>query len=440
MSPAILPIVPLETPRGFTGHEHLDGVGLIHMNGRVYDPVLGRYLSADPVVQHPFSTQGLNRYTYVANNPLSYTDPSGFGFFSSLFKGLKKVVKAVVGGIKKALSNQFVRIGLAIAAAVLVPQLVIAGIQAAASAAATAAITASGAIGGPIAITGAAAYAGAVGAAAASSVGASVLAGAAGGFTAGFIASGGDLQAAGIGALTGAAFGFVGGAKVFGGALSGQRILAHGAIGGLRSKLQGGKFATGFLAGAVAKIATPFSNAIGQGNPVAGALASAAVGGTVSELGGGKFANGALTGAYGYLFNAASQARAYRSHTVLRTVVPGQIYFDEAVTAWDQGRYLHSFAFSVGTLADQIAAGLGLKGIQWAAGTGYRYGSGNLERLSTSAYSGLFGRGGFLNSNRYLRIGEGRFEGRRVFRLSGKIIERFKPSGHIDIRDIGPWP
>ncbi len=58
---AVLPIIPLETPRGFTGHEHLDGVGLIHMNGRVYDPVLGRYLSADPVVPYPYSTPGLNR-------------------------------------------------------------------------------------------------------------------------------------------------------------------------------------------------------------------------------------------------------------------------------------------------------------------------------------------------------------------------------------------
>ena len=72
------PATPAETPRGFTGHEHLDAVGLIHMNGRVYDPTLGRFLSADPFVQYPETTQGFNRYTYVSNNPLSYTDPSGF--------------------------------------------------------------------------------------------------------------------------------------------------------------------------------------------------------------------------------------------------------------------------------------------------------------------------------------------------------------------------
>ena len=67
-----------ETPRGFTGHEHLDSVGLIHMNGRVYDPALGRFLSADPFVPNPTATQSFNRYTYVYNNPLSYTDPTGF--------------------------------------------------------------------------------------------------------------------------------------------------------------------------------------------------------------------------------------------------------------------------------------------------------------------------------------------------------------------------
>lgn len=65
------------TKLGYTGHEHLDNVGLIHMNGRVYDPIIGRFISPDPLVPSPESSQGLNRYTYVNNNPLSYTDPSG---------------------------------------------------------------------------------------------------------------------------------------------------------------------------------------------------------------------------------------------------------------------------------------------------------------------------------------------------------------------------
>ena len=66
------------TNTGYTGHEHLDDVGLIHMNGRVYDPLTARFLSADPIVQDPMNMQSLNRYSYVWNNPLSYTDPTGY--------------------------------------------------------------------------------------------------------------------------------------------------------------------------------------------------------------------------------------------------------------------------------------------------------------------------------------------------------------------------
>ncbi|WP_039912691.1 polymorphic toxin type 10 domain-containing protein [Cellvibrio mixtus] len=74
-------LIPASTARGFTDHEHLDSVGLIHMNGRVYDPELGRFLSADPFVQAPYNSQSYNRYSYVFNNPLSFTDPSGYECF-----------------------------------------------------------------------------------------------------------------------------------------------------------------------------------------------------------------------------------------------------------------------------------------------------------------------------------------------------------------------
>ena len=69
--------VPSDTARGFTNHEHLDGVGLVHMNGRVYEPSLGRFLSPDPWVQEPYNTQSYNRYSYLFNNALSSVDPSG---------------------------------------------------------------------------------------------------------------------------------------------------------------------------------------------------------------------------------------------------------------------------------------------------------------------------------------------------------------------------
>lgn len=74
-----LGVIASITRDGFTGHEHLDNLDLIHMNGRVYDPLLGRFLSADPYVTAPYDGQGLNRYSYVWNNPLAFTDPSGFG-------------------------------------------------------------------------------------------------------------------------------------------------------------------------------------------------------------------------------------------------------------------------------------------------------------------------------------------------------------------------
>jgi len=71
-------LTPISTDRGFTGHEMLDDVGLIHMNGRIYDAAIGRFLSADPNVPYPLDLQSYNRYSYARNNPLSLVDPSGF--------------------------------------------------------------------------------------------------------------------------------------------------------------------------------------------------------------------------------------------------------------------------------------------------------------------------------------------------------------------------
>lgn len=73
-----------QSRRGFTGHEHvLVGTsGLIHMNGRVYDSTSGRFTQADPQVQFAGFSQSYNRYSYTLNNPLSYTDPTGFGTWS----------------------------------------------------------------------------------------------------------------------------------------------------------------------------------------------------------------------------------------------------------------------------------------------------------------------------------------------------------------------
>jgi RHS repeat-associated protein len=71
--------------RGYTMHEHLDAFALINMNGRIYEPVTGRFIQPDPYVQNPDNLQNFNRYAYCYNNPLKYTDPSGeFVWFAPL--------------------------------------------------------------------------------------------------------------------------------------------------------------------------------------------------------------------------------------------------------------------------------------------------------------------------------------------------------------------
>ena len=65
------------TTRGFTGHEEMDSICQVNANARLYDPTIARFLSADDIVPHPDYGQSYNRYSYVENNPLAATDPSG---------------------------------------------------------------------------------------------------------------------------------------------------------------------------------------------------------------------------------------------------------------------------------------------------------------------------------------------------------------------------
>ncbi len=65
------------TNRGYIGEEHLNDFGLINLNARMYDPVLGRFMGVDPYIQEPDFTQSHNRYSYGMNNPMSYVDPGG---------------------------------------------------------------------------------------------------------------------------------------------------------------------------------------------------------------------------------------------------------------------------------------------------------------------------------------------------------------------------
>ena len=88
--------------RGYTGHEHLPEFGLINMNARMYDPVIGRFLSPDPYVQMPDFSQSFNRYSYCINNPLIYTDLDG-EIFGRIFKWFRGTVStAVIDFVDKA--------------------------------------------------------------------------------------------------------------------------------------------------------------------------------------------------------------------------------------------------------------------------------------------------------------------------------------------------
>jgi len=64
--------------RGYTGQEEVAGSGLVNMNGRVYDEEEGRFLTCDPTVQFEGNLQSYKRYSYAMNNPLRYTDPTGY--------------------------------------------------------------------------------------------------------------------------------------------------------------------------------------------------------------------------------------------------------------------------------------------------------------------------------------------------------------------------
>lgn len=267
---------PADTDRGYTGHEHLDDLALVHMNGRIYDPMLGRFLSADPFVQDPYNTQSFNRYAYVLNNPLALTDPSGYfslgRIFKSLFRGLLflKPIKRIVA------KSRFLQTVIRIAAAAAGPQW----------------------------------------AALASAYLANV--------------NGGDLgdmiKAAALTYVKAMLFDAVGTATkghffenegMFGGEIpeftpedyvqSGYyvaNVAGHAVVGCATSAAEGGKCRSGALSAGFGAIVGPYTV------PAEGArgLASAVVaGGIGAKLGGGKFENGAVTAAFGHLYNAMKQ-------------------------------------------------------------------------------------------------------------------------------------
>lgn len=85
-----------EVKHRYTGQEADDSTNLYYYNARYYDPQLGRFITADPTIQHPTDPQDFNRYAYCRNNPIRFTDPSGLGWLSKIFAAVFAVVAVVV--------------------------------------------------------------------------------------------------------------------------------------------------------------------------------------------------------------------------------------------------------------------------------------------------------------------------------------------------------
>ena len=252
------------TDRGYTGHKQMNGLDIIHMGGRIYDATLGRFLQADPFVQAPKNSQSYNRYAYVLNNPMSYTDPSGY-FFKKLFKGIKKYWRAIVAAVATVVTYGY-------------------------------------------ASTWVASWGATWGTATAIGVSLTVAGGAAAGSIAGFVGgaiTSGSLKGAIRGALSGAVFGAIG-ATQWGDT---GKVIGHSIAGGALSELQGGNFGHGFFTAGIMKVVGIFNNPSSNASisEITGrTLIQGAIGGTASRLTGGKFANGAITSAIQYTVNAQS--------------------------------------------------------------------------------------------------------------------------------------
>ncbi len=246
-------IDPVTTDRGYTGHQHLDEVGLIHMNGRIYDPVLARFISPDPLVQDPSHLLSYNRYGYAFNNPLGYSDPSGYWSIGGLH---------VSGATTQMIASIALTAYLGYGDLTWLTNM------------------AEGTVG----LTGNA-----------------VANAVAGGFAGGVVGTG-TLEGGVHGAVSATLFTLAGN---FGPAdvISPERIGAHAMAGCISAEMSGDQCGSGALAAGVAKAAT---FAIDGLDPIGKGIAVSVIGGTASTIGGGKFANGAQTAAYGYLFNELS--------------------------------------------------------------------------------------------------------------------------------------
>jgi RHS repeat-associated protein len=266
-------LVGRTTDRGFTEHEHLDEMGLVHMNGRIYDPLVGRFMSADPFIQAPGDLQSYNRYAYVMNNPLNLTDPSGYfslrGFLRNPFTSFNNHGDRVGGAIMglpfgpKGYHAVFNFLqgsgGYQIKSAVISVLSIYCGYAAAAC-----------------------------------------NGGGQAGLAKAYGASDWDaFTTGGQAALSTGAF-------TLAGSVGGGSYWAHAAAGCVSAAVGGGNCGQGAASAVFGKFATKAIDAQPGQFDAFQAAATVVAGGVGSVIGGGKFANGAKTAAYGYLYNFMS--------------------------------------------------------------------------------------------------------------------------------------
>ncbi len=285
-----------QATRGFTGEEELSVAGLIHLNGRVYDPILARFTSADPTVTDPLNPQGWNRYSYVGNDPLSFTDPNGYdffddffgaigNFFSDVFNVVSNAVNSVVNFIaSNPIAKAIVQIGVTLAiSAILGPGGALASLGL--NAGGIAAVSAFG--------------------------GAAIATGLSGGnlgqvLKSGLIAGATAFAFAGLGSITPGSAAPLGSAAFNPGNYA-ANVAGSAAIGCLSSVASGGSCGSGAAAAAVGSALSPITNSVfpqaqsNLGDRIGGTLVQATAGGLASVAGGGKFANGAVTAGFQYL-------------------------------------------------------------------------------------------------------------------------------------------
>ena len=311
---------PNGTDRGFTGHEHFDDIGLIHMNGRMYDPVLARFLQADPVVGDAFDMQTFNGYSYVYNRPLVLSDANGQ---CPMCIALALIVAARATGIidqKTFKSLLSVWVAVALGPAGWGPALGLEGAGGAAVAGFASGAISSGSLKG----------------------------GVQGMFTAmAFYGVGSMADGLNFGASPGSSTDAMWGNSGFG------RAALHAVVGCASSSVSGGSCKDG-ASGAAAGVL--FSQGVNTGRPAIDLISHAVIGGTVSYLGGGKFSNGAMTSSYGYMFNYILHLdMGNRAHATLQEYLEARGVRNET-SLWDQtsGTYVGRADLTAGALVWEI--------------------------------------------------------------------------------------